>query len=51
MGRISEKTETINQNIFTFGYTYNKSSGMLETYTYPSGFALKYVCSQVMVYS
>jgi hypothetical protein len=45
-GRISEKTETINQNIFTFGYNYNSSSGMLETYTYPSGFKLKYVYNQ-----
>jgi len=46
LGRISEKTETINQNIFTFGYAYNKSTGMLETYTYPSGFKLKYVYNQ-----
>jgi|GEM_PF-2231390 len=46
LGRISEKTETINQNSFTFGYTYNPTSGMLETYTYPSGFALKYVYNQ-----
>ncbi|MDY0078483.1 MAG: SpvB/TcaC N-terminal domain-containing protein, partial [Bacteroidales bacterium] len=46
LGRISEKTETINQNIFTFGYNYNPSNGMLETYTYPSGFKLKYVYNQ-----
>ncbi|MCK9453441.1 MAG: FG-GAP-like repeat-containing protein, partial [Bacteroidales bacterium] len=46
LGRISEKTETINQNSFTFGYAYNKSTGMLETYTYPSGFALMYVYNQ-----
>ena len=43
LSRITQKTETINQNSFTFDYTYNPTSGMLETYTYPSGFALKYV--------
>jgi YD repeat-containing protein len=49
LGRISKKTETINQNSFTFGYNYNSSSGMLETYTYPSGFKLKYVYNSVVI--
>jgi len=46
LGRISQKSETINQNIFTFDYTYNPTSGMPETYTYPSGFKLKYTYNQ-----
>ncbi|MDD3743013.1 MAG: hypothetical protein PHX54_05265, partial [Lentimicrobiaceae bacterium] len=46
LGRIAQKSETINQNIFTFGYTYNPASGMPETYTYPSGFKLKYAYNQ-----
>jgi len=43
LGRIIQKTETINQNTFTFDYTYNSTTGMLETYEYPSGFRLKFV--------
>ncbi len=30
-------------NCFTFAYTYNASTGMLETYEYPSGYKLKYL--------
>ena len=30
-------------NSYTFAYTYNAFTGMLETYEYPSGFKLKYL--------
>jgi len=30
-------------NCFNFAYTYNASTGMLETYEYPSGYKLKYL--------
>jgi RHS repeat-associated protein len=30
-------------NSFNFAYTYNTSTGMLETYEYPSGYKLKYL--------
>ena len=30
-------------NSYTFAYTYNASTGMLETYEYPSGYKLKYL--------
>ena len=43
LGRIITKTETIDGIYFTFGYTYNAATGMLETYEYPSGFRLKYL--------
>ncbi|PKP47303.1 MAG: hypothetical protein CVT92_17050, partial [Bacteroidetes bacterium HGW-Bacteroidetes-1] len=43
LGRIISKTETIDGNIFNFAYTYNSSTGMLETYQYPSDYKLKYL--------
>jgi RHS repeat-associated protein len=43
LGRILKKNETVDQIIFTFAYTYNSNTGMLETYEYPSGYKLKYL--------
>ncbi|KAF0128606.1 MAG: RHS repeat-associated core domain protein, partial [Bacteroidetes bacterium] len=43
LGRILTKTEIVDGNSFTFAYTYNASTGMLETYEYPSGYKLKYL--------
>jgi RHS repeat-associated protein len=40
--RLTLETENIEGKQYSYNYTYSKSSGRLETYTYPSGFKVKY---------
>jgi len=42
LSRIINKTESIDGNSYTFVYDYSKTSGMLEAYTYPSNYKIKY---------
>ncbi|MDP2723264.1 MAG: RHS repeat-associated core domain-containing protein [Bacteroidales bacterium] len=42
LSRPVARTETVDENNFTFVYKYNKSSGMLETYTFPTGYQIYY---------
>lgn len=42
LARINNKTESIDGNSYTFVYDYSKTSGMLEGYTFPSNYKIKY---------
>ena len=46
LGRLITRTESINGKIFDFNYEYNKTTGKIYSYEYPSGLKLLYSYDQ-----